>query len=128
MAFHTAIAVSRHEEVSSNHAWVTVPFLEIVDGFPIEILKTKGGSVVIDYLFRTNFESPILDLLLSLNHTNNKCFNNVKSGLRVMVGALDDTWNIYEIVSTEKELRNVSTNVVQQIELATWVHVNVLFV
>lgn len=98
--------------MSSDHAWVAVPFLEIVNGFTIDILETKGGSVVIDHLFRTNFESPILDLLLSLNHANNECFNNVKSGLGVMVGALGDTRNIYEIVSTEKELGNVSANVV----------------
>lgn len=112
MAFDSTIAVSCHEEMSSDHAWVAVPFLEIVNGFTIDILETKGGSVVIDHLFRTNFESPILDLLLSLNHANNECFNNVKSGLGVMVGALGDTRNIYEIVSTEKELGNVSANVV----------------
>ena len=80
--------------MSSNHAWVVVPILEIVDGFPIDILESESGCVVIDTSFLANFESLVLHLLLSFDHTDNECFDDVESGLRVMPRAFDLSWNI----------------------------------
>ena len=112
--------------MSSDHAGIVVPLLEIVNGFFIDVLECESRSVVIDTFFCTNFEPPILDLLLSFNHANNECFDDVKSGLRVMMGAFDHTWSIYQVVASKKELGNVSAKVVHQIELATRVLVNVI--
>ena len=94
LAFNATIAVSCDKEMSSYHARVIVPSLEIVDGFPIDILESESSRVVIDTFFRADFESLVLDLLLAFDHTDNECFYDVESGLRVMPWALDLSWNI----------------------------------
>ena len=81
--------------MSSDHAGIVVPLLEIVDGFFIDVLEGESRSIVIDTLFCTDLEAPVLDLLLSFDHANNECFDDVESGLRVVMGALDHTWGIH---------------------------------
>ena len=44
------------------------------------------------------------------------------------MGALDHTWGIHKVVTSEKELGDVSAEVVHQVELATRVLVNVIVV
>jgi len=128
LALDATIAVSSHKEVSSDHAWVIIPSLEIADGFFIDVLESESRSVVIDTVLCTKLESPILDLLLSLNHADNECFDDVKGGLRVVMGVLDFAWSIDQVVTAEKELGNVSAKVVHQVELATRMNVDVFLV
>ncbi len=87
--------------MAPNHLRVVVPVLEIVDLFTAFSHEREGCCVFVHFLLASDVVLVISHFVLAFNHTDNHGFDNVESGLSVMVwpSALD----IDEVVTAEEE-------------------------
>jgi hypothetical protein len=71
LALDSSVAVSLHQEVTTDHSWVVIPSFQIVDWFAFYVRKSKGGCGIIYTLLVPNLELMISNLLLPINNSDN---------------------------------------------------------
>ena len=107
-------------EMLANHLRIIVPHLEIRDRCSLLCCKSECGCTLIDCNFIEDLEFDICDTLLSCKNTNDKTLDDIKGRLGVCMwlhtGLVDKT------VAPEEKLRDIPTEIVSQIELASWMH------
>lgn len=104
--------------MATDHVRVVVPTLEVMNCDTFLCSKSECRSAIIDLVLFCDRELFVLHVLLTLNDTDNHASHYVKGRLGMMVRAPDRF--IHQIVSSKEKLRDVTTQVVNQIELSTW--------